>query len=212
MICLSSFQSWIIFLYPFILTAKFQITALDERLKVIASYAIFSKSVNVCKTYWISIISVFSNPVKCCKSILLDVLLQFAGLEPNQHSASQRLWDETDVDVVTSSTSRLDGGFPALRTEDMTEAEKVDLVNTFRNLLTCGALSSFLANYLGVKLVLHKSRPACRKRIHRSFHTYIKHVHVKAYRLSDPHSPVCHNLSIGYLTFAISLDKDQNRD
>jgi hypothetical protein len=94
---------------------------------VIASNTIFLKNMDVDKTL-VSIILVY-NLLKCLTGIPLHVFWLFAGFELNEDSTTPSLpRDKTNIDVAISS-SRLNGGFPALRLERMHEAKEENLVN-----------------------------------------------------------------------------------
>ena len=124
-----------------------------------------------------------------------------AKLELNHYPSS------SNIEVATSS-SRLDGNFPALWSEDMHEAKEVNLIDPLWSLETDGA--SYLANRLQIMTLLHKNRPPSCKGAYVSLHAYVQNICLGVFTASDPSGPVNHNLLIGYLKLASGLDGDQN--
>ena|SRR5882762_4257573 len=107
---------------------------------------------------------------------------------------------------VATSSSRLNGDFPALRSEDMHEAKEVNLIYPLWSLETDGA--SYLANRLRIKMLLHKIRPPFCEGAYVSLHAYVQNICVGVITASDPSGPVNHNLPIGYFKSASGLDGD----
>ena len=170
---------------------------------MITSNTIFSQNTNTQKTFLVSIVFVY-DPLEHLTSIPLDMFWLFARFfELNQDSMTLSLRDKTNIDV-TISTSRLDGDFPALWSEEgMHVAKEVNLVDVFK---TDSAL--YLGDCLQIEISLHKNRPPFLKGTYVSLHAYVMNICLAFNAISDPSGPVLHNLPIRYLKLASGLDKE----
>ena len=173
---------------------------------MITSNTVFSKIANVRKTFLISIVLV-DDLLERITGIPLYMFRPVAKLELSCSITTPLPRDKTNIEVATSS-SRLDGDFPGLRSEDMHGAKEVNLIDPLWSLETDGAL--YLANRLWIKMLLHKNRPPSCKGAYVSLHAYVQNICLGVFTTSDPSGPVNHNLLIGYLKSASGLDGDQN--
>ena len=163
---------WIIFLYPSTLSVKLQISTFNTWGQVIANNAIFSKNVNVQKTFLISIVHV-CDLLECLTGIPLYMFQLLAGLELNQDSMTLLPQYKTNIDVSTSSL-RLGRDFPALWLEDMHEAKEVNMIDALWSLKTHSTL--YLGNCLWIKMLLYENWPPFSKGAYMSLHTYVQNI------------------------------------